>query len=257
MAPAYSAFDGKRLIAAALIAASLGGPWSAASAAPGWLRNAFGESGGDGRGLEAPPVACYRIDEGGVVVLDRSQKHPLMKFENSSEIWALTADRAPRGDIIYRNDLGRPVLRATRLGGLTVFTRRRPEGAAAWLAGACSPLRLAPLGPLALYQRLFQASVHSSRIAQHLIGFDAPDAGPPSDALIADAALVVVSALSTVASLPRGKALLAKIGKIAFLEGRRAGVSLSGGVVTITVAPSQGVAGRPSSGRILEALGFR
>ena len=73
---------------------------------------------------------------------------------------------APRGDIIYKNDLGQPVLRATRLGGLTVFTQERPSGAPAALVGDSNPLRLPVLGPEALLQKLAQASARASRAAR-------------------------------------------------------------------------------------------
>ncbi len=226
--------------------------------APGWLRDALGrDHGADGRGAAAPTVARYRADEGGDFILDRSACRPLLKFDESAEVWALWPDRGPRGDTIYRNDLGEPVLRATKLGGMTVFTARRPGGSAASLVGQASPLRLTPLGPVALYQRLFQASVRSSRLAQHLIGFEAPDAGPSSDTLIADAALVVVAALSNLSTRAEGKSRLARIDKIAFLEGTRPGATYRDGVITVTVAPTDCVAGRPSSGRVLQVLGAR
>ena len=70
-----------------------------------------------------------------------------MKFEDSPEVWVLlAAARRPRGDMIYKNDLGEPVLRATRLGGVTVFTDQRPGAGRPALAGAGAPLRLAPWG---------------------------------------------------------------------------------------------------------------
>ncbi len=255
MAAALWALDVRRRIAVALVTASLGVMASAAAAAtPAWMREALG--GGDGRGAEAPKVARYRADQGGDFVLDRSACRPLLKFEDSAEVWALWPDHGPRGDIIYRNDLGDPVLRATHLGGMTLFTPQRPGGSAVSLVGSASPIRLTPIGPVALYQRLFQASVRASRIAQHLIGFEAPDAGPSSDTLIADSALVVVSALANLSNRSGGKARLARIDKIAFLEGAKPGANYRDGVVTVVVASSD-CAGRPSSGRILQVLGAR
>ncbi len=252
MAPALSAFSVRRCIAAAFVVAGLcAPPLPALCAAPSWLRDALG-----GHASDTPKVAKYKADDGGAFVLDRSACRPLLKFEDSLEVWVLWSDRGPRGDVIYRNDMGEPVLRATKLGGMTVFTSRRPSGSAASLVGVSQPLRPAPLGPVALYQRLFQASVRSSRIAQHLIGFEAPDAGPSSDTLIADAAGVVVSALANLANRPSGKGRLARIDKIAFLEGGKPGASYRNGVVTITVAPAD-CEGRPSSERILQALGAR
>ncbi|HEV2363176.1 MAG TPA: DUF4908 domain-containing protein [Caulobacteraceae bacterium] len=229
--------------------------WARATAGDsGWMRARLTEpSPPDGAGA----VARYRTDDGAVFILDRSSRQPLLKFEDSSEVWVLWPERGPRGDIIYRNDAGQPVLRATRLGGMTVFTDRRPGGAAASFDGGATPLRLTPLGPVALYQRLFQASVRCTRAAGRLIGFDAPDASPASDPLIADAALTAAAALANLSARPGGKARLASISKVAFLEGARTGVSYKSGVVTITVAPSWGVAGRPSSEKILQALGVR
>ena len=65
-------------------------------------------------------------------VFDMSvQGRPLIKFDDSGEVWALTPTAGPRGDTIYKNDMGEPMLRSTRLGGLTVFTQDRPMGLAA------------------------------------------------------------------------------------------------------------------------------
>src|ERR1700760_3682303 len=107
--------------------------------------------------ITAPLVGRYVSEDGEVFILDRTHVHPLLKFENSPEVWALQAQPAPRGDVIYKNDLGAPVLRATRLGGLTIFTDARPAGSAAALDGDSTPLRLPPLGPQALLERLAQA----------------------------------------------------------------------------------------------------
>ncbi|HZZ37188.1 MAG TPA: DUF4908 domain-containing protein [Caulobacteraceae bacterium] len=257
MAPESRALHGKMAIGAALLASIAFGFGAPALAARGSLREALAIRNEDGRQAATPQVARYMIDEGGNFVLDRHDKRPLLKFDDSPEIWVLQATPGPRGDIIYKNDAGEPMLRATKLGGMTVFTQRRPAGSAAALAGASQPLRLPALGPVVLYNRLFQASVRASRAAQHLIGFEAPDADATSDALIADAAIIAVEALVTVAARPDGRTLLSRVSKIAFVEGGKPAVALQSGVLTITVAPSQGVAGRPSSRRILRATGVR
>ena len=123
----------------ALAVAGLAGP---AWAGPDNLRESlFGQHPAAGRN-SSPPVARYVSQEGDVFVLDRSQNRPLLKFQDSPEVWALKPQPAPRGDIIYKNDLGEPVLRATRLGGLTLFTEDRPGGTAAALAGGGPALRL-------------------------------------------------------------------------------------------------------------------
>ena len=87
------------------------------------------------RHRKPPPVARYTPDKGEAFVLDRSTATPLLRFEDSQEIWVLQSQPGPRGDIIYKNDVGEPVLRYTRLGGVTLFTDNRPDGEAAAFTG--------------------------------------------------------------------------------------------------------------------------
>lgn len=252
------ASHGSLIVAAALAAAVFAGFATPAPAQPAWLKRALsGRQGDEGRRVAQPKVGRFAIEQGGAFVFDRGGRQPLIRFEDNAEVWALWAVRGPRGDILYRNDLGEVMLRATKLGGMTVFTSRRPYGAAAALTGPTSPLRLATIGPVALYQRLVQASVRSSRAAQHLIGFEAPQVDPASDGLIADAAMIVAGTMVSLSTRQGGKAVLSRVGKVAFVAGDRPSVACHGAVMTVVVAASQGLAGRPSSGRILRAMGTR
>lgn len=210
------------------------------------FRNRPGEVAG-------PPLARFVSEDGRVFILDRTQPAPLLKFEDSPEVWALLPNPAPRGDVIYKNDLGEPMLRATRLGGLTLFTDRRPSGEAVSLAGGGAPLRLVVLSPQALSERMLQASVRSGRAARRTIVFEA-EATPASASLIADAAMVVTLAFLRLASREGGRADLAKVGKVQIAEGRKTAVSLANGILRITVAPALGVAGRPSSDKVAKVL---
>ncbi|MGZ5956670.1 MAG: DUF4908 domain-containing protein [Caulobacteraceae bacterium] len=205
----------------------------------------------DGRPGAAPPVARYVSEDGDVFILDMSQGPPLLKFENNFEVWALRPQPGPRGDTIFKNDLGEPVLRATRLGGLTVFTDDHPSGEAAAVAGAGSPLRLIPLDAQALLDKLGQASARASRAVRRLIPFEA-EATPSSSALIADAAMVTSEAVVRLTKRPNAHRILDRILKVRLLAGHKAGVELDQGVLQVTVAPPQGLAGRPSSERIIQ-----
>lgn len=237
-----------------IIAAAAAAP---AAAAPDSLREGlFGQGRYDGRRFAAPPVARYVVEDGGAFVLDRSTPRPMVKFENSAEVWVLQPQPAPRGDIIYKNDLGQPVLRATRLGGLTVFTPERPSGAAAALAGGSNPLRLPTLGPEVLLQRLAQASARASRAARRLIPFEA-DASPETASLVADAAMVTAEAVVRMAGDAEGRRALSGVSKVTLVEGRRPGATVRSGVILITITPEDGLAGRPSSERIVAAAGLR
>jgi len=203
------------------------------------------------------PIARYVTEDGDVFTLDRTQAKPLLKFDGTFEIWALQAQPAPRGDTIYKNDLGEPMLRATRLGGITVFTDQRPGGAAAALMGVGAPLRMAVLGPQALFDRLAQASYRANHAARRTIPFEV-EASPASSALIADAAMVTSDAVVRLAKRSDGRKLLDRIQKVRLVEGRKSSAQLADGVLVVTVAPPEGYAGRPSSDRILQvAQGFR
>jgi hypothetical protein len=209
------------------------------------------------RGVQLPMVARYSVSEGAVFVLDRSSGVALLKFDDSPEILVLQPSPAPRGDIIYKNDLGEPVLRATRLGGLTLFTDAAPAGAAAAFAGGADDLQLpAALSPSAVFQRMVQASARASRAAQHLITFDAADVTPDSAPVFADAATVAAEAVVALSRRDDGRMFLRRLDRMSFLVGSRPGAQLKPGAMLVFIDASQGLAGRPSSERLIHtALG--
>lgn len=225
---------------------------------PSSLRDALfgGRAGVDRHFGSAPPVARYTADTGQEFVLDREAHGALLRFENSAEVWALTVSPGPRGDWIFRNDAGQPVLRASRLGGVTLFTPERPMGLAASLVGQAGPLRPAVVvGPNALLAALTEASRRSSRFAQHLVVFDAPNVTPEGDGEFADAAFITSEAFARLgAAGASGRAVLQRFMQVVFVPGHAADVQATGARVEIVVCPERGVAGRPSSARIVEVM---
>lgn len=210
----------------------------------------------------APPVARYVSETGAAFVLDRAAPQPLLKFENSSEVWVLSPQAAPRGDTIYKNEMGDLVLRATKLGGMTLFTAERPDGDAAALMGKAPSIQPPTvLSMSALFQRLVQASVRASRAAQHRISFEASadatgasdDVTPATSVLVADTATVTAEAFEKMAR-NGDRALLARVGRVLLAKGHKPGASLKGGDLTVTYAPDKGLAGRPSSKRIIKVV---
>ena len=210
----------------------------------------FGDRDGENRRqAPPPPVARYVSETGEGFILDRSSERTLMRFENSPEIWVLQPTVGPRGDIIYKNDIGQVLLRATRVGGLILYTGKRAAGASAALTGTSTPIRLKAIGPVVLYRILEASSNRASRLTRHLISFEA-EASPASSTLIADAAILSVVAIERVAQRADGAALTARIKRVVIVEGRRPDAILRAGTLLIVVTPSLGVAGRPSSERI-------
>ena len=241
----------RRAICATLLGVAVAVTATPSAAAPNILRQSvLRNRAADAAG---PVLARYVSEQGRVFVLDRSQGRALLKFEDNPEVWALVANPAPRGDVIFKNDLGEPMLRATRLGGFTLFSEARPNGEAVSMAGAGGALRLSLIGPQALGERLLQASYRAGRAARHSILFQA-EATPASSALIGDAAVVTTLAILRIAQRKDADSLLGGVSKVLFEEGRKVSATCSGGVLRIVIVPAQGLAGRPSSYRIEHAL---
>ena len=201
-----------------------------------------------------PPVARYVAGDDREFVLDRTGPNALLKFEGDDEVWALKPSPGPRGDVIYRDDTGRPVVRATRLGGVTVFTSDRPGGLPAALAGQAARIRPAAVSAVQLLRHLARQSVRVSRAFGRRIDFDALDVSPGEEMVYADAASVTADALTEAAQQPSGRASLRGVRRVELASGPRADVALAGDTVRVVVDPRQGLAGRPSSRRILRQI---
>jgi hypothetical protein len=215
------------------------------------------------RGLAAPPVARYSVGAGSVFVLDRSTDVALLKFDDNPEIWVLQPTPAPRGDLIYKNDMGEPILRATRLGGLTLFSANAPGGEAAAMVGGADDLQPPTyMSPSSVFQHMLQASARASHAAQHLVTFDAAEVTPDSAPVFVDAATAASEAVITLSHRDDGRAFLKRLDKVQFQSGARTGAALAvadGGAhvrMQVFVDPGEGLAGRPSSERLVRtALG--
>ena len=241
------------LAAGAALAAA--GVWAAPEPAHAQsLRELLGRGAAPGRGQAAATVGRYTAAQGDGFIFDRTDGRAYLKFDAEAEVWALTAHPGPRGDLIYRNDIGQPMVRATRLGGLILFTPERPAGTPAAYAGPASTLRPRPMTPNQLLRHLAQTSVRASRALRRTTPFEAPDVTSGAEPLIADAASLAAQAVVQSASAPRGRSALARLRRVRFLEGRAAGVALNGDALVVTIAPARGVAGRPSSRKIALAL---
>ena len=243
---------GVRLIGLAAAAVSVAMAWCAPAGAQSSLRDHLTARAGS-----APPVAKYVAGDEREFVLDRSGPSALLKFEGDDEVWALRPSPGPRGDVIYRDDTGRPVVRATRLGGLTVFTNDRPGGLPAALAGQASRIRPAAMSAVQLVRHLARQSVRASRALGRRIDFDALDVGPGEEVVYASAASVTADALAQAAQQQRARRTLDRVRRVELATGRRADADVAGDTVRITVAPELGLAGRPSSRRILTEVGGR
>ncbi len=200
-----------------------------------------------------PPVGRYVADTGEGFILDRSGRHPLLRFDRRDETWVLRPSAAPRGDVIYRNDAGEQVLRVTPSGGMTVYTPRAPGGSPASFSGAGQSLTPPTLGPRLLFRLMAQRSyMVSQAVGGRLVEVNLD--GEQSESLCVEAMIVATEAVIRIARSPTARQYVADLRSISIVEGSRAGVTYSRGQLVVTVDPGEGMAGRPSSARIIRAI---
>lgn len=203
-------------------------------------------------GRVQPETGRYRSESGENFVFDRSGQRPLFRFETRNEVWALRANAAPRGDIIYRNDAGAQILRVTPDGGVTLYSVRAPNGSPASRVGAAAALERPLLGPVQLANLMLQRSFILSRALgrQVVVQLD----GEQDEALCIDALMVTTDAVLRMAGSPATRSELSRLRAVTIIEGRSPSVVYSNGDLRVTVQPNQGVSGRPSSTRVIRAM---
>jgi hypothetical protein len=232
----------------------------------GGLRQRFGLPSGSAPATPdqpaAPPVARYVVNTISFT-LDMSGPEPLLRYSNSTEVWALRAVAGTRGDTRYVNDAGEEMLRATGLGGLTAFTVDEPQGMAAAFAGAAQPIVALPdiRSGLQVYARMGKSGLRLTHMIGHQIIFAA---GDPSDPeleaenlpLVADTVDVAMDAFER-ALLPKfskKKSAIPGLGEVHITKGVPPDAYVKDGKLFLIITPARGVAGRPSSQKIFKVL---
>ena len=199
-----------------------------------------------------PPTGRYVADSGEAFILDRSGQRPLLRFDQREETWVLRPTAAPRGDVIYRNDAGDQILRVTPGGGMTVYTPRAPGGSPASFSGPGQSLTPPTLGPFLLFQLMERRSAMISQALGRLVEINL--SGERSEALCVEALIVTTEAVIRIARSPTARQHLSQLRSITIVEGPRASVTYVRGQLVVVVDPDQGMAGRPSSARVIRTL---
>ena len=200
-----------------------------------------------------PPTGRYVTDSGEAFILDRSGHRPLLRFDRRDETWVLRPSAAPRGDVIYRNDAGDQLLRVTPSGGMTVYTRRAPGGSPASFSGPGESLSPPVLGPVQVWNLMARRSAMLSRALGRLIEISVETDGE-AEGLAVEALILSTDAVLRIARSPTARSSLDQLRSISIVDGPRASVTYARGELQIVVAPTQGVAGRPSSARVIQAF---
>lgn len=215
----------------------------------------FGSHGQDGRAKAAPTVARFESDSGDGFVLDESTGHPLVRFDGETEVWSLTVTQGPKGDLIYKNDVGQPVLKSTRWGGMILFSDERPTGDPVAMTGKADAFQPGRMTPALLWQTLARGSKRVSQAVGRLVPFDAPDVTPGADTLYAQAADVASNALVQIALQTKGRSQLGPLHGVQFVEGRPPSATVTNGVLVMKLDTSRGSwGGHVSSKRIVNVI---
>ena len=207
-----------------------------------------------GAGRAMPSTGRYVSDGGQSFIFDRSGGRPLMRFEESTEIWALRPAPAPRGDVIYRNDAGDQVLRVTPEGGMTLYTAEYPGGVPVAMRGSAERLRPTPMTVVQLASFLIRQSYLASRALGRIVEVEAPDVGPGSEVATAEGIAIAVEAVVRMSRSEGMRDSVGQLRRILILPGERPNARFASGTLTITIAPQMGVAGRPSSSVVVRAF---
>ncbi len=199
-----------------------------------------------------PPTGRYVSETGENFIFDRSGSRPLFRFERRQETWVLRPTPAPRGDIIYRNDEGTQVLRVSPEGGMTLYTVRAPNGTPASMVGPATSLALPVLGP----EKLFQLMAVRSGLITRALGrtVEINLSGDQSEALCVEALIISTDAVLRMARSATLRDRLTRLRSITIVEGGRMSATFNRGELRVVVNPAQGISGRPSSSRIINAF---
>jgi hypothetical protein len=225
------------------------------------LREAmFGKHADDGRdNTHTPTVAHFVSARGEGFILDETQTGaPLLRFDGDDEVFQLSAKAGANGDIIFRNDVGQPVLKATRLGGMVLFSGIHADiGDPASVTGQASAFTPDRLNPTELWLHMAKSALRVTRACDHRIDINADEDTPSEVAitLFAESVSVTTDALLQVAAQADTRHSLDKLHEVHLIEGRPPGAHIQNGVLIVKLDPSRGIwGGHPSSKRIMNVV---
>jgi hypothetical protein len=198
-------------------------------------------------------AALYETTDGArVFVLDRTREPPLLKFQDSFEVLALSRVPASRGDEILRTDTSEDLVRVTALGAVTIYLRERPTGMPATRLGPAEPLPTLEVASPNMVEAFRALNAHAGEA--EVDAPVAPASASAANALLADAVRLTAEGLRASAAAPDGENRIARLTRIEFVFGAGADVRLSEGVLLVQLDQSLGYAGRPSSMRVADVV---
>ncbi len=201
----------------------------------------------------APRIAKYEdVATQRSFVLDRTGEAPLMKFDDSPEVFVLRSTTAQRGDAFLRNDAGELVLRLTEPGNVISYVGDE-DGAPADVAEIVAPLsRTSPGMTTSLAVRVKDARDRLTTLAGHDVTIFGAQEFAHEEQWVADALMLMVfgfeQAGGASATAP------GKVSGVRVVKAASPGAVIEEGELLLSLNPSQGYAGRPSSAAIAKVI---
>ncbi len=175
----------------------------------------------------------------------------------AAEIYLLSAIRAPRGDVIYKNAEGDTFLRIASYGGATVYWPGETQGAGASKSfGDDTSLALEHTSYETVLRRAQGGTALISALTGAPIVFDPGKLDLSTDhSVLADAVVTAAKGLKTVADDPTGARVIAsRIGRVSFIRDTAPSVVLNENILEIRYVPDRDIRGRPSSASVAHYL---
>ncbi|MGF1462282.1 MAG: DUF4908 domain-containing protein [Maricaulaceae bacterium] len=215
------------------------------------LKGAFFPNGAD----PAREAAAYVSEDGRLsLVLDWSGAQPLLRIGGSREVFALKPVPGPRGDTVFKSDAGQNILRASALGGLTLFPDRPEAAAPLERRGPATRLSYAVLHQTPPSTQIAQALDAMRRSLGRPLTFDRPASEPHTESFFADIAVIAELGLIQSERWDAAAAARARLTGIVVVRADSPRAYVRDDRLILAVDPAAGFAGRPSSTAIVQAL---
>lgn len=191
--------------------------------------------------------------------LDRYDRHYLLRFAGSPEVFVLYARRASLGGRVLKYDSGKTAMQIAGWGGITLYTDKRPGGLPAVRTGGSTPPQLPAVSLDDIKTAAADESKHLAYAHGLTMTFEA-DWDTLTDnaklrALCFDAMENAARGFDRFAKLPAGlSALKAHVSTVFMRTSGKPTIQLKGHELIVTYDPDTGYIGRASSRAIAHAL---
>lgn len=208
---------------------------------------------------DLPQAGAYLAGDNMRFMLERYRDVERLRFSGNDESYYLTIEPAALGGRVLKYDSGDVAIQVAGWGGVTIYTKEKPNGIPAErLSDAPAQADAGSVMPDAktLAQRLSEEIQSRTTLT---IGFranwEALNQSDVTRALATDALRNATAAIErTVTSRKVGQQMLAQFGIVRIVLASDSSAAIADKLLTLHIAPTRGLAGRPSSLAILKAI---